>query len=59
MKKVLVIIVLVVLGIFIWKHVNKPEDILKKGEVVDVKIIDLDKENKKLSLSIKQLTPEH
>lgn len=41
-----------------WKHVNKPEDILKKGEVVDVKIIDLDKENKKLSLSIKQLTPE-
>ena len=41
-----------------WKHVNKPEDVLKKGEVVDVKIIDLDKENKKLSLSIKQLTPE-
>ena len=41
-----------------WKHVKKPEDVLKKGEIVDVKIIDLDKENKKLSLSIKQLTKE-
>lgn len=41
-----------------WKHVNKAEDVLKKGDIIDVKIIDLDKENKKLSLSIKQLTPE-
>lgn len=41
-----------------WKHVAKAEDVLKKGEVIDVKIIDLDKEAKKLSLSIKQLTPE-
>lgn len=41
-----------------WKHVKKPEDVLKKGEVIDLKIIELDKENKKLSLSIKQLTPE-
>lgn len=41
-----------------WKHVTKPEDVLTKGEFVDLKIIELDKESKKLSLSIKQLTPE-
>ena len=41
-----------------WKHVKKPEDVLTKGDVIDLKIIELDKENKKLSLSIKQLTSE-
>lgn len=41
-----------------WNHVKKPEDVLKKGQIVDAKIIELDKENKKLSLSIKQMTPE-
>ena len=41
-----------------WKHVNKAEEVLNKGDIIDVKIIELDKENKKLSLSIKQLTPE-
>lgn len=41
-----------------WKHINKAEDVLKKGDIIDVKIIDLDKETKKLSLSVKQLTPE-
>ncbi|MBE6050989.1 MAG: bifunctional 4-hydroxy-3-methylbut-2-enyl diphosphate reductase/30S ribosomal protein S1 [Clostridium sp.] len=41
-----------------WKHVAKAEDMLKAGDIIDVKIIELDKETKKLSLSIKQLTPE-
>lgn len=41
-----------------WKHVNKVEDVLSKGDIIDVKIIDLDKDSKKLSLSIKELTPE-
>lgn len=41
-----------------WKHINKAEEALTKGDIIDVKIIELDKENKKLSLSIKQLTPE-
>ena len=41
-----------------WNHINKAEDVLKKGDVIDLKIIELDKENKKLSLSIKQLTKE-
>ncbi len=41
-----------------WKHVNSCEEILNIGDVVDVKILCLDKEQKKLSLSIKALTPE-
>jgi len=41
-----------------WKHIYKAEEVLKKGDIVDLKIIDLDKEANKLSLSIKQLTPE-
>mgnify|MGYP003468421129 CR=1 FL=1 len=39
MKKILIFIVLVVLGIFIWKHVNKPSGIKVmgyKGLVTDV-----------------------
>lgn len=41
-----------------WKHINSCEEILKIGEVIDVKILSVDKESKKLSLSIKELTPE-
>ncbi|MDO5039961.1 bifunctional 4-hydroxy-3-methylbut-2-enyl diphosphate reductase/30S ribosomal protein S1 [Clostridium sp.] len=41
-----------------WNHVKKAQDYLKSGDIIDVKVIDLDKENKKLSLSIKELTPE-
>ena len=41
-----------------WNHVKKADDLLKKGDIIDVKIIELDKEAKKLSLSIKQLTEE-
>lgn len=41
-----------------WKHVNSCEEILNIGEIVDVKILSLDKDQKKLSLSIKALTPE-
>lgn len=41
-----------------WKHVNSCEEILNIGDIVDVKILSLDKEQKKLSLSIKALTPE-
>lgn len=38
-----------------WNHVKNIEDILKIGQIVEVKIIGLDKESKKLSLSIKEL----
>lgn len=38
-----------------WGRVEKPQDILKVNDVVKVYILELDKENKKLSLSIKKL----
>jgi (E)-4-hydroxy-3-methyl-but-2-enyl pyrophosphate reductase len=38
-----------------WGRVSKPGDVLKIGEKVKVKVIDIDKENKKLSLSVKAL----
>ncbi|AYF54871.1 bifunctional 4-hydroxy-3-methylbut-2-enyl diphosphate reductase/30S ribosomal protein S1 [Clostridium botulinum] len=41
-----------------WGRVEKPEDVLKVGEKVKVFILDIDKENKKLSLSIKKLTDD-
>ncbi len=41
-----------------WNHVKNIEDILKKDEMIEVKIIALDKENKKLSLSRKELLPK-
>lgn len=41
-----------------WKHVNSCDEILSIGDVVDVKILSLNKEEKKLSLSIKAITPE-
>ncbi len=31
-----------------WNHVKKIEDVLKIGQIVDVKIIGLDKETKKI-----------
>lgn len=41
-----------------WNHVKSAEDILKKGDIVDVKIIGADRETNKISLSIKELTEE-
>lgn len=41
-----------------WTHVKKAEDFVNVGDIIDVKVIGLDKENNKISLSIKELTPE-
>lgn len=41
-----------------WGRISKPSDSLKTGEKVKVKIIALDKENKKLSLSMKAVIPD-
>ncbi|MDU2157062.1 bifunctional 4-hydroxy-3-methylbut-2-enyl diphosphate reductase/30S ribosomal protein S1 [Clostridium sp.] len=41
-----------------WSHVKSAESVLKKGQIIDVKIIEADRENNRLSLSIKALTPE-
>ncbi|MBN2260895.1 MAG: bifunctional 4-hydroxy-3-methylbut-2-enyl diphosphate reductase/30S ribosomal protein S1 [Clostridiales bacterium] len=40
-----------------WGKVNKPKDILKKNQEVEVKILELNRKENKISLSIKQLTP--
>ena len=38
-----------------WGRVNKPSEVLKVGDTIKVKIIDIDKENKKITLSMKAL----
>jgi small subunit ribosomal protein S1 len=41
-----------------WEHVNKPEDVVKEGDAVKVKVIALDVEKQKISLSMKALLQE-
>ncbi len=41
-----------------WNHVKSAESVLKKGQIVDVKIIEADRESNRISLSMKALTPE-
>ncbi len=41
-----------------WEHVNKPEDVVKEGDAVKVKVIALDIEKQKISLSVKALLQE-
>lgn len=38
-----------------WYRVNKPSDILKEGDEIDVMVLGVDKENEKVSLGLKQL----
>jgi polyribonucleotide nucleotidyltransferase len=40
-----------------WKRVEKTEDVLKEGEIIDVKLIDIDARSGKLKLSRKVLLP--
>ncbi|MFT4551742.1 MAG: small subunit ribosomal protein S1 [Chlamydiales bacterium] len=39
------------------KKISHPSEMLKKGEVTDALVISVDKESKKITLGIKQLTP--
>jgi small subunit ribosomal protein S1 len=41
-----------------WNRVNKPEDVLTVGQEVQVRILKIDPETKKLSLGLKQLQAE-
>lgn len=41
-----------------WGRVNHPSDVLKEGQEIKVKIIGLDKEKEKISLSMKELLPD-
>jgi len=40
------------------EHVNKPSDVLTVGQDIEAKIVDLDIENHKISLSMKALLPD-
>lgn len=40
-----------------WARISDPSGLLKVGQEVDVKVLKIDRENKKLSLGLKQLTP--
>ncbi len=41
-----------------WGRVNKPEDVLSVGQEIQVRILKIDPETKKISLGLKQLQPE-
>ena len=41
-----------------WDRIDKVEDILKVGDTLDVFILGIDKDSKKISLGLKQLTPD-
>ena len=41
-----------------WGRVNKPEDVVKVGDEIECKIIKVNKEKKKISLSLKQTLPD-
>ncbi len=41
-----------------WGRVNKPADVLNAGDEVDVQILKIDRENRRISLGLKQLTPD-
>lgn len=38
-----------------WGRINKPSEVLKVGDKIEVYVLSVDKENKKLSLSVKKL----
>ncbi len=38
-----------------WEHIDKPEDVLQVGQEVQVKVISIDPERKRIGLSIRQL----
>jgi len=41
-----------------WKRVEKVEDVLKEGQEVDVKLIEIDRKTNKLKLSMRALMPK-
>jgi small subunit ribosomal protein S1 len=41
-----------------WNRVNKPDDVVSVGQELQVKILKIDPETKKISLGLKQLQPE-
>jgi len=40
------------------KKINHPGEILKKGDIVEIKVLDIDQDKRRISLGIKQLTED-
>ncbi len=49
---------LVHIGDIAWYHINKPEDVLKVNEEIQVVVLALDREKERISLGYKQLQPK-
>jgi small subunit ribosomal protein S1 len=41
-----------------WSHIDKPDDVVSLGQELQVRILKIDPETKKISLGLKQLQPE-
>ncbi len=41
-----------------WQHVTHPSEVVKVGQKVDIKVLDIDRNRERISLSIKQTTPD-
>ena len=41
-----------------WTHVSNPNEVLKVGEEIDVYILNVDRDQKRVALSLKRLEPE-
>jgi small subunit ribosomal protein S1 len=41
-----------------WQRVGKPSDVVKPGDEIDVMVIGVDRENKKIALSLRRTQPE-
>jgi len=41
-----------------WSRINKPADVLKTGESLEVKILKIDAAHRRISLGLKQLSPD-
>ncbi|MFP7297825.1 30S ribosomal protein S1 [Neobacillus niacini] len=40
-----------------YQHINKPSDVVQEGEKVKVKVLNVDRDNERISLSIKETQP--
>jgi small subunit ribosomal protein S1 len=41
-----------------WSPINSPEEIVKVGDEIDVRVVKVDADNKKISLSLRRMQPE-
>ena len=41
-----------------WQHVNHPSEVVKVGQQVSIKVLEIDLDRERISLSIKQTTPD-